>query len=273
MTAVNGINALKKRPSVGLLSYSTQLPASIDWRNGISYTPEGCIAPDATPVCGEVSKPDAEPIELVTFEPFGIVSVDGCDDKWMLREELHDRAVRVLDMGQGSLLARELLYSTNSNNPSLSNTAIDVSASDDEPVGWLEAATTLLFNMQNAGYVGDVTLHAPNWLLPSFVASGVGDVDTVTGRASIGNHSVVFDAGYSGLISPNGDAGGAVPNVAGWVYASGPVEYAFSDLLSDTDSAGFDQGINQRYALAERAAIVRFDPCQVFAVLVDLCKS
>lgn len=269
MTVIPAISALKKRSRAGLLSVASLLPSGTDWRRGIDYVPEGCTAPDAIPVCGETSKPESVVQEAVHFEPFGVVASDGCNDPWMSNQEFLDRASRVLDMGQSAILARELLQSTVSANADLQGTAVDVSGGT--PVGWVEAATALLYNMNNAGYVGDVVLHAPTWLQPSFNASGVGDVDSATRRAYIGAHEVVFDAGYNGLIGPGGDAGGAAPNVAGWVYATGPVEYDFGPQIEDDVTIAANNRENDRYVVAERPGILRFDRCQVFAALVEVC--
>jgi hypothetical protein len=270
---IDGINALKKRPRAGLLSVASLLPANSDWRRGIDYVPEGCVTPDAIPICGTVVKPDSEPQVSVSFKPFGVVAADGCNDPWMMNTEFRDRAQRTLDMGQSSILARELLQSTVTTNPDLQGTAVDLTAlmPVPGPVGWVEAATALLYAMMNAGYVGDVVLHAPQWLLPSFMASDVGDIDPATRQAYIGPHPVVFDAGYNGLVGPGG-AVGAAANIAGWVYATGPVEYAFGAPLDSDGLIAGDNDKNDRYVVAERPGILRFDPCQVFGVLVEVCQ-
>ncbi len=229
MTVISGISALKKRSRTGLLSVASLLPSGVDWRRGIDYVPEGCTAPDATPMCADdINKPAPQVQEAIHFDPFGVVASDGCNDPWASNQEFYDRASRVLDMGQSALL----------------------------------------YNMMNDGYVGDVVLHAPTWLLPSFNASGVGDIDPSTRRAYIGPHEVVFDAGYSGLVGPGGDPEGAVALEAGWVYATGPVEYEFGKQIDDDVNIAADNRKNARYVVAERPGIVRFDPCQVFAALV-----
>lgn len=270
---IDGINALKKRPRAGLLSVASLLPSNTDWRRGVKYVPEGCVTPDAIPICGAVVKPDSDPQSAVEFDPFGIVAADGCNDPWMMNDEFRARADRTLNMGQSSILARELLQSTVTTNPDLQSTAVDLTALMVTPgaVGWVEAATSLLYAMTNAGYVGDVVLHAPQWLLPSFMASNVGDIDPATRQAYIGPHPVVFDAGYNGLVGPDG-ALGAEPNVAGWVYATGPIEYAFGDSLDREGLVAGDNDKNDRYVVAERPGILRFDPCQVFGVLVEVCQ-
>lgn len=271
---IDGINALKKRPRAGLLSVASLLPASTDWRRGIKYVPEGCVTPDAIPICGAVTKPDSTPQDAVEFDPFGVVAADGCNDPWMMNDEFRSRADRTLNMGQSAILARELLNSTVTTNPDLQGTAVDLTALMTTPaaVGWVEGATALLEAMTNAGYVGDVVLHAPQWLLPSFNASHVGDIDPATRQAYIGPHPVVFDAGYDGVHAPGGGDGGAVRNVAGWVYATGPVEYAFGDALDSDGLVAGDNDTNSRYVVAERPGILRFDPCQVFGVLVEVCQ-
>lgn len=272
MTVTNGITALKKRPKAGLLRVASLLPVrEEDWKSGVSYVPEGCFSPDAVAICDpDTNKPRVTPQAAVTFEPFGIVANDGCNDPWALSGEFTDRAGRVLEMGQSAILARELLASTVTSNPDLESTAVDLTAAMTTPaaVGWQEAATALLYAMMNAGYVGDVWIHAPSWLLPSFNSSQIGYTDPATGISYIGPHPVIFDAGYSGLIGPGGLPGDAEPNVAGWVYASGPVEYNFG--TSDSVESGNSRQ-NDRYYVAERPGILRFDPCQVFGILTEVC--
>lgn len=271
---IDGISALRKRPRVGLLSVASLLPSGTDWKRGIDYVPEGCVTPDAIPICGDVTKHDPAVQDAIHFDPFGVVATDGCNDPWMMNDEFRERASRTLNMGQSSILARELLNSTVTGNPDLQGTAVDLTAlmTSPGPVGWVEGATALLYAMTNAGYVGDVWLHAPQWLLPSFNASEVGDIDPATRQAYIGPHPVVFDAGYSGLIGPGGGDGGAEPNIAGWVYATGPVEYAFGDELSADGLVAGDNATNSRFVAAERPGILRFDACHVFGVLVEVCQ-
>lgn len=285
MTVIAGISALKKRPRVGLLSVATPLPATdeegrrLDWRRGIDYVPEGCHAPDAVPFCDDdIEKPRIDPQAAVRFDPFGIVSTDGCNDPWYTNEDFFNRADRVLQMGQSSILARELEQSTVTTNPDLQGTAVDLTGAMPTPVAleWKEAATVLIWNMRNAGYVGDVWIHAPTFLEPAFGASNIGDTDSGTRQAYIGKNPVIFDAGYSGFIGPGGLPEGSNPATppadppnTGWVYATGPVEYAFGELLPP-DPAG-DNRLNDRFVAAERGGILRFDPCQVFGVLVEVC--
>lgn len=279
MTVIEGISALKKRPRVGLLSVASPLPSNTDWRRGVDYVPEGCATPDAVPLCDDdIEKPRIDPVEATAFKPFPIVSTDGCNDPWYTNEQFFNRADRTLQMGQSSILARELLESTVTTNPDLQGTATDLTAMMFAPVAvpWKEAATELIWNMVNASYVGDVWIHAPSFLLPAFNASQIGDVDTGTRQAYIGPHPVIFDAGYSGLIGPGGTPEGtnpatppADPPNSGWVYATGPVEYAFGELLPMDPAAENQQ--NDRFVVAERGGILRFDPCQVFGVLVEVC--
>lgn len=263
------ILATQKRPRLGLLSVASLLPSDMDWKRGVRYVPEGCTTPDTYALCGEGSgdKPLPEIEGVSTFNPFLIAVPDGCNDPWASDEEFRERASRVMLMAQGSMIAKELLDSS-VNNPSLSWDAVDISGG--AAVDWEAGASALLYSMQNAGYVGDVIFHAPPWLEPSFNRSGVGQTEDGTRRSYIGTHPVVFDAGYSGLIGPDDltDGDASVPGQAGWVYATGPVEYAIGPALDDL-SVTVDTRQNRRYILGERPAIVRFDACQVFGVVIE----
>lgn len=265
------IYATKKRPANGLLSFASLLPSELDWKRGVRYVPEGCTAPDTFGLCapsrGTVDRPPAQP--LAVFNPFRISAADGCNDQWATDEELRSRASRVQQMAQSAMLAKELLQSS-VGNPSLSSTAVDVSGG--VAVDWEAGAAALIYNMVNAGYVGDIWIHAPRWLEPSLYASTVGKAEDGTRRAYIGDNHVIFDAGYDGLIPPDALAGAdpAVAPTAGWVYASGPVEYAIGDLFDEL-AVSVEPRQNDRMVLGERPAIIRFDSCQIFAVAVEVC--
>jgi hypothetical protein len=264
------ILATAKRPRLGLLSVASLLPPDLDWRRGIRYAPEGCDPSQTYDVCGPGSGPKARPDSdgYSTFRPFIIAATDPCHDPWALDDEHLERANRTLLMSQGSSIARHLLSNT-VGNPSLASTATDVSGG--AAASWEAAAATLLYHMADNGYVGDVVFHAPSWLEPSFHASGVGDTEDGTRRAYIGAHPVVFDAGYSGLVAPDSLAGvdPAIAAEAGWVYATGPIEYAIGTTLEDV-AVSIDERQNDRYVLAERPAIYRFDDCQVFGAVVEV---
>lgn len=259
------ILATRKRPRSGLTTVASRLPAGSDWRDGIDYRPEGCRAPDVAPICGDAEKADANPQDLVHFDPFLVYATDGCNDPHATNEEIHDRAGRELDMGLSALIARELLESS-VGNPDLASNATDVSGG--VAVNWTAALAALLYNVQNAGYVGDVWVHAPPWLEPAFLASRAGQIELSTGLLFSGTHPAIFDAGYSGLVAPDGSAAVAEPGVTGWVYVTGPVEWDMGPVLDDVAHAS-DNVLNDRFVVAERPAIVRFDPCHIFAALVE----
>lgn len=262
---IEPILATRKKPRSGLTTVASRLPASADWRNGIDWRPEGCRAPDVAPICGDAEKAESDPQTVVHFDPFMVYATDGCNDPWATNEELHARAVRELDMGFSALLARELL-SSSVGNPDLATAATDVSGGG--AVNWTAALAALLYNIRNAGYVGDVWIHAPTWLEPAFLASNVGQVELSTGLLFSGTNPAIFDAGYSGLVEPDGSATVAVPPESGWVYATGPVEYGIGPVLDDIANSS-DNLSNNRFTVAERPGIVRFDPCHIFAALVE----
>ncbi len=262
------IFATKKRPLNGLTAFASLLPAELDWKRGVRYVPEGCTPAETLPICepGEVTRPDSPGVS--TFQPFRISAADACSDPWATDEELLAQATRVNQMSQSAALARELTVSSVEND-SLSSVAVDVTP-EDGASDWQCAAAALLYAMQEEGYVGDVWFHAPTWLEPALYGTGVGKAEDGTRRAYIGANPVIVDAGYSGLIGPGGTAGDALPGTAGWLYATGPVEYAIGDLFDDI-AVSTETRQNDKMVLGERPAIVRFDACQVFATLVEVC--
>lgn len=264
---IEPISAIKKKPRGGLIAVASRFPEGSLWEQGAQYIPEGCVTPITGPICIDPypEKPDNDPAEPLDFQPFMIIADDGCNDPWADADEHYDRATRHLDMAQSNLIAKELLDSS-VGNPSLQSTAVDVSGGGAN--NWTAALAALFYNMNNAGYVGDVTVHIPPWLEPAALASRAAFHDVPTGITYSGNNPFAVDSGYSGLIGPGGAAAGAAGGVAGWVYATGPVEYDIGPLLTDI-AASADNATNSRYAIAERPAIVRFDTCHVFATLVE----
>lgn len=263
------IFATKKRPLNGLLAFASLLPTGLDWKRGVRYVPEGCTPSETLGMCdperGQVTRPASPGVS--TFNPFRITIADACSDPWASDDELLGHAQRVNQMSQSAALARELTVSTVGNG-SLSGDAADVTANT--PTNWECASSALLYAMMNAGYVGDVWFHSPTWLEPALYGTNIGKAEDGTRRAYIGANPVIVDAGYSGLIGPGGGIGNAAPGEVGWVYATGPVEYAIGDLFDDI-AVSTETRQNDKMILGERPAIVRFDTCQVFAALVEAC--
>lgn len=264
------IFATKKRPLNGLTAFASLLPAELDWKRGVRYVPEGCTPAETLGICdperGTVERAVSPGVS--TFNPFRITIADECWDKWATDEELLGRAQRVNQMSQSAALAHELLISS-VGNPSLSSVAVDVTGGG-PALDWECAAAKILYSMQANGYVGDVWFHSPTWLEPSLYGSNVGQAEDGTRRAYIGANPVIVDAGYNGLIGPGGGPGIAIPAVAGWLYGTGPVEYAIGDLFDDI-AVSTETRQNDKMVIGERPAIVRFDACQVFAAPVEVC--
>ena len=95
-------------------------------------------------------------------------------------------------------------------------------------------------------------------------------------RTVVGNHLVIADGGYNGDGPDYGVGDESATASTQWVYATGPVRYKVSDTVFP---AGFDikeyfkKESNAVCVPVETFMIAYFDPCQWFAVNVDLFKD
>jgi hypothetical protein len=167
--------------------------------------------------------------------------------------------------------------------PTLRRSAVDVSVSG--PMDLDDACAALLSAYEQCtGGNGGATLHLPSVLVPGALGgiAGGGRVAWPEGnvyRAAMGAvlspgpgypHGA-STVGVDGFGPKTGGADAATTYKGNgldeaWVYVTGPVEYAVGpiDPMSLTPDAS---RTNRTEIIAERPAIVRFDPCCVFAVL------
>lgn len=88
-------------------------------------------------------------------------------------------------------------------------------------------------------------------------------------RTVVGDHLVIADGGYNG----SGPSGVAATASTQWVYATGTVRHKITDSVFP---AGFDlkdyfhRSSNTLFVPVETFMVAYFDPCQWFAVNVDL---
>lgn len=271
-----GISGALKAPSAGsLVKSALRLPSDVEWtdRSGVEYLPEACGTAQRFLYCddGHPDKVDAVVADALQFRPFVIYYPDGCGTLAIRPEEWEQRAIRGLSSSESSALALELNSSYQGVNPDLLNTAVDISPVIPNQIP--QTILGLIHSMVDCGYSGDITFHAPAWTLPIFLEDT--QVILVNGVYKLGHHTVIFDAGYTNQNPTIIDEGNAVASDGtAWIYATTPVEYAFAEVLAygvDESKKGNSARQNATYVVAERAAIVRFDTCCVFAALASVC--
>jgi hypothetical protein len=169
-----------------------------------------------------------------------------------------------LDRNISQIVAREIQLSTRvSSNPSLNSEAYDITATD-----LAGAASTICSGvaalLSAAGDCGnvDMIIHAPRVALPTLLSNDLAEFNFDTGQYYIGAHKLVIDD-----FSQVGPSAVATANQA-WLYATGPIEVALGDTQ---DIRYYTTTQNASQVIVERPVVHRFDPCCVYAILVDLC--
>ena len=243
----------------GLLRSTRLLPEGVgDWTGGIVFTSNcggantwGCTYSDEKTILDK-----GDPVEFDPFFVYGSARCSGAPDV----PELTLISQIRLRRGMSGALANEL-YRSNPDvaNPDLETTAVDITPGASPCID--KAIAGLLSTAADCGG-GDIVIHAPLVALASLMSLNL--VDFSDGRYRIGGHTIVVDS-YPNEPPTGGAAAGA--NQA-WLYSTGPVEYRLGETV---DVQQFTGRTNESIVLAEQLAILRFDPCCVYAILADIC--
>lgn len=244
----------------GFLKAARSLPAGADWTGGITFTPS-CGTTDVwSCVYGDEKQnidAKADPVEFDPFLIYAGTTCSGAPDVENLTELTRIKLAR----GTSRALAREL-HSSNAlvGNPDLVSSATDLTPGG-TAVALKNAIAGLLSASGDCGG-GALTIHAPLVALPALMELTLASFDGET--YSIGGHTLIVDD-YPNE-PPTG--GPAATSDEAWLYVTGPVEYRLGERI---DVAHYTGRTNESIVLAEQLAIVRFDPCCVFAILADIC--
>lgn len=313
MTAVPRI--LEPAAEVSILTTGYELPPDIpyqangrgpQWRDGVQF-PYSCSTARALPaMCGPTGFDENDSSTwgdngvdaqyVATFEPFIIEQTSGCG--WLHRPIAQEALMTVLhdaDILAPAKIARQLwsgdFYKTTPGlagsvytNPTLQDaaTVIPSGGTAAQPV---KAIGRLLEAVRTAtGGKGGVILHGPELLVPTLTSFA--QIQNRAGRY-LGNGwayspGPLNPADLGGNHGPDGTAQSAGEV---WVYATGRIEWALGPYWDgyeqSTAAASIDKRIwhnqwtNEWEIKTDRLAIVRFNPCAVFAakVLVDAPAS
>ncbi len=278
MTRTLGISGAQKAPSAGsLISSALRLPGDIEWSNesGLEWLPEACGPASRFLYC-DAEQPDKDNSvvpDAMQARPFVIYYPEGCSPLAVDFSEWEARARNGLTAHESAALAQELMQSYGGVNLDLVTAATDVSAPSGTPNRIPQTIMGLIQAMVQCNYTGDIMFHAPAWTLPMFLLDT--ELTLTNGVYKLGHHTVIFDAGYPNAAPTDADAENeiGVDGVA-WIYATSPVEYALGPVMEGggaESKKGASARQNSVYVVAERAAIVRFDGCCVFAALAGVC--
>lgn len=277
-------------PGPSLLTAARPLPDGINWSTGVSWA-TGCQDSFSWPFCPgpDSFKETPDLREVVHTMPFVIYTpakcalpIDGGELQLLATDntETHTAAhiARALWMG-------DIYDSTDTEQPTLRRAATDVSGA--APYDLDDGIAALLAHYQLAtDGQGGAMIHIPGALLTGALGgvSGGSKVCWPEGTIYRGPHGCVVVAGpgypegqsadgingHGPMIDDSPESYAGNTSSTAWIYVTGPVEYAASDVralpTAERDRMRFRQ--NTYEVWAERDAIVRFDPCAVFAVEV-----
>lgn len=284
-------------PRPNLLTSTRRLPDGTNWTSGIEFRDAGLHVHGAWPYAAGSSHADKDPgtsSGLAAFRPVLLYVPLDCDFVTLGDEDSWSAEARdALEAGTALKLARTLAGGVDGDewfndpacdagiNPTLSQpypgfafgsapagvTEVDaiVGTAGDHPLaalGSLLAAYTLQVG------VGGITVHVEARLLPHLLANGAVNPQGDTYVGPLGS-----------IIVPHGELVGPATNADGdpdapaagnsWMYATGPVETEAgpAQLLPEERAQRFYGAgrTNQWSVIAERQAIVRFNPSTVFA--------
>lgn len=257
-------------PAASLLTVARTVPFGFDeWRSGIAWYPNGCTPAAGWSDCDDPTRPpekcDPRPQGSVIARPWTMYLPEGgCDDP-SPGIDWNDRARVALDAYRAGQVSRELATGEHTPGvPSLEGVASSLVTPG--AVSVTEALSLLLQARINAGFAGMHMAHVPLWLIPSAEAQSLLTGSTTT----MGNVRVSPGPGYPGR-NPV-DVGVPVDPATGqgWVFMSSPVEYGLGPVTTPMEREDQKHRTNRSFWIAEQMAIVRFDPCGVFAVLARI---
>lgn len=280
-------------PAPSLLTSARPLPGDVDWtRGGATWSPV-CQPTNVQPWCSggaTLGGPNAR--ARVSSVPFTIYTPLACDrmSGEVNLSDLEPAARALTEVHTAKAIAEALWLgagyaAADSAVPTLRNSAFN--AANVAIADLDDAIASLLVHYEIAtDGEGGALIHMPSALAVYALGGGAGGARicwpegniyrgplgsvVVPGPGYPNGVSVTGATGY-GPGAPGGPYQGNANNES-WVYVSGPVEYAVTPVRvvpeDDADRTVGPARSNLYELWGRREAIVRFDPCKVFAVKV-----
>jgi hypothetical protein len=246
----------------GLLSVARRLPAGSDWRGGITFTPQ-CGTTSGRWSCTTAGEKDvSDKPDPQRFDPFLIHSGARCSGAPVM-DDLQELVRGELTRASSGWMAEELVLS----DPDVGNLDLSTAATDITPLDGLDPAPTSLKN-SIAGLLsaasecgaGEVMLHVPIVTLVYLIDLGLEWRD---GHYWLGAIPVSVDK-YPPL------GGVAIDDSEAWLYLTRPVEFEITPI-GEIEFNHFTGRLNEAVLVGERLAVLRFDPCCVYAIRAVVC--
>lgn len=276
-------------PTPSLLTVARALPSGINWSTGISWTPV-CQPSFGLQWCPPaVNRSLGNTLAAVHTMPFLVYTPQSCsmpldtaDMEQAARDltEIHTANAIADALWMGTGLPADSVDNTI---PTLRRSGFDVSAAG--AIDLDDGVAQLLAHYEDCtGGSGGAIIHMPSELLVYALGGGAGGARLCWPEGSFyrgpAGSMVCAGPGYPNGRTPPGPFGsgpqiaagnyqGAEVNTA-WIYVTGPVEYAVSPVraIPEEERDRIPVRTNIYEVWAERDAIVRFDPCCVFATEV-----
>lgn len=267
-------------PLHGLQATAIEARSPLRWQQGLTVPPpENCVEasgwdPDvcAWPIVdGDPVKPvksdsaDSGPSHNVV--PFVLESPFECASQNFKVVDFAGRARRQLEAATTKGMEHEFWTGTlKPANPNLATGATVIGGGAYSP---RHAFAMLGQALSNCAHGGRGMLHAPTFIVDDWLTQFGSGIEASGGRLVTVNRGdyIVSGTGYNGT----GPAGVSVSSGQSWAYATGPVRYWLDDILVFPDTLGeaLDRKNNRVEYRAERFAMVDFDACCHFAILID----
>lgn len=280
---VAGIRPGRPPFAPSILTAARQIPGSelaanpaLRWQTGVASRETTCDRLIEWPRCPAPGHPDKCPPAknvVTSWDSFIIEQFRECDGPLDLDEQavLSGELANTVAAGTSSAIARQLWAGTEvAGNPSLVNTAVDLSAGGTIVSGLVGGLGALLAAYDATTDVGFPTIHIPASLLPAAENAQVFAREGSVLIGASGTYVVSPGPAYPGDLGPEDGGGTPIPAPPGtaWMFVSGPVEYAVGETRVIPEQS--DRRLNLWSARGQRQALVRIESCGVFAVLVGL---
>lgn len=278
-------------PTPSLLTSARPLSEDVNWSTGISWI-TSCIASFSQQYCPPGSLMKGAGRTVVHTMPFVIYTPISCTMPVSDGADLEALAVEATEAHTPAALAHALWMGSteydiaDTTQPTLRRSAVDVSHAS--PVDLDDGVAALLTHYQLCtGGNGGAVVHMPGTMLAAALGGGNGGARLCWPEGNLyrGAHGSTFVAGPGypegfNIDGPNGagpkfasspDRYWGTEAGSAWIYVTGPIEYAVSNpirIIPETERDRTTPLQNKYDFWAERDAIVRFDPCCVFAIEV-----
>lgn len=268
-------------PVASILTVARPVPVGYEsWRTGLSWLPNGCNRIQGWSQCDDVDRPDEKcqvnPVAMANARTWTMYVPDGCDSLPSAPLNYNERVEMVASAYLAGAISRELATgefrgrATGLEGSDCLESTAELIDTGGVAVTVLEAIALGAQARTAAGFHGMAVAHVPSWLVP-----GADDAYLIDGSTMLmGNMRVSPGPGYPGrtpaVLDPSYGTSSDPANGEGWVYFSGPVEWAVGELQLPMTRENQRVRTNTSEYIAEREAIVRFDPCGVFAVLARI---